>query len=454
MLIRQKVKEFFRSNPIKVAILACLVAVVFGLVTQRLPQTLSGRDLTYGYGSDSPDYWDMVGNLLARHAFMAGPNYGFVFLAPVPGYSYVMQRLPGYPLFLAAIRGVFPHAAPLSLPFALGNLVLLFFNTYALVAIFEKYVLKQPPRRLWVYGWVVLFLPFLAYSNGINSDFLSAVLTLLFCYFFLQDGKAKYWSILFGVWAVFTRGNVLFFIVPFVLLMLLRHFRLRQMWLLAGSVMLAIVLVMAGWSWRNYEISGYFKFTTFIGLPLRENYLEKMEKYSPAFASDSQFSRWNSAQFRADYFNSLTVQEGRYKASAQIDSELISATIKAVIHYPKLAVKAETRDFAQLFLNEYFIFNVQRNFPGLFVLIVCMFLLFIFNGLPSLAFGAAFLIMLLKKQLDVFAILVYSAFCYAVANALILGVVSRYLLPVDFVLLYCVMYFSLLVFRRFFRYNK
>ena len=287
---------------VKFAIIAVLVSAVFGLVTSILPVKISQRDPLYGYGSDSSTYWDLSGNLIRFHKFVSSPGGGFDFLGTVNGYSEAMQRLPGYPLFLAGVRALTGAKTGNAWGIWLANLILVFCNAFFVVSVFERDLFKSPITKNW-YWAVVVYLPFLFYGSGINSDFLSATLLAGAVFFAFSPRRVDVlWTAVFSAAAVFSRGNILFFLVPFFILMIIYQKFSKAAWLRFGVALLAMLVVFTSWSYRNKELSGYFTFTPFVGLQLQQNFIKKMV---PSEDINNRYARWNSAAIPAGFVPKL-----------------------------------------------------------------------------------------------------------------------------------------------------
>ncbi len=418
---------------VKYALIAVLVSAVFALVTAVVPIKFSQRDPVYGYGSDSGTYWDLSTNLISFHKFLSSPGFGFDFLDMVNSYTEAMQRLPGYPLFLAGVRVATGAKTPNAWGIWLADFILVFCNAFFIISIFERDLFKNHVNKNW-YWLVVLYLPFLLYGSGINTDFLSATLLAGAVYFAFSPGRWNIlWAALFSAATVFTRGNILFFLVPFLALMIIYHRFSKAAWLRFGVGLLAILLVFAAWSYRNHKLSGYFTFTPFVGLQLQQNYIKKMVPFQDAA---NQYARWNSVQYRQELFESLSRQVSPYYAESKIDKQITSDTFSLLLSRPVLAAKTYVREVAQVFNNEYFLFNVIRSNTSLIARGAAGALILAFYTLPGLLFFAGLFWVLWRKKWTKYAIVTVSAACYALITAAILGDFARYILPIGFVIIF------------------
>lgn len=420
-------------TPIKYAIIALLVSAVFGLITVLLPTKVSQRDPLYGYGSDSDTYWDLSTNLINTHKFLSSPGKGFDFLGTVNSYTHAMQRLPGYPVFLAGVRALTHDKTPNSWGIWLANLILVFCNAYFVISLLERDLFKDGINKKW-YWLVVLWLPFLFYGSGINTDFLSATLLAGAVYFaFSPDRWNILWLAVFSAAAVMTRGNILFFMVPFLILMITYNKFSKAAWLRFGAALLAVLIVFAAWSHRNQKLSGYFTFTPFVGLQLQQNYIKKI---LPIQNVNDQYARWNSVEYRQQLFEKLSREVSSYHASSFIDKQITKDTVSLLLHHPVAATKVYVREVVQVFNNEFFLFNIIRLNNSILVRGAAGSLILVFYTLPGLMFFAGLFWVIWRKKWSKYAIVTISAACYSLLTAAILGDFARYILPIEFIIIF------------------
>ena len=417
------------------AFLTVVFTCIFGVATSLPPQKISQKDPLYGYGSDSEVYWDLAGNLAHGRGFVHSPGFDFSYLHKTSEFTQGTQRLPGYPLALSLIRALDLNAAPNSWLAWMFNLSLVFLNSYFVIGIL---VILYPNTKTVFFWLVALFPPFLIYANGINSDFFAATLISAAVYFSLASSRWRYLSVCFGAFAVFTRGNVLFFLVPFWLMLAIYYRRQRRDIKPAVFGLAAIALIFIGWSFRNQALSDRFVFAPFTGLQLRQNYIYKIyEDQRPA--GEERYWRWRAPEYLKQRFEDLNSQTGSlYKAESQLDKELVGDTIQLVLERPAAVVFTYGRDIVQMLTNEYFLFNLGRsvNSPwlwgGIWPVAIIFYLL---PGAWLLLLAARFFI---RKFFAPLSIIVFSAAVYIFLTAAVLGDFARYLLPVGFAIIIAV----------------
>ncbi len=417
---------------VKFALFSVAASLVFGLVTNYLPSRISQKDPNFGYGSDSDVYWDLGGNLAAGRGFVHSPGFDFAYLHKTAEYTRGTQRLPGYPLVLSIVRAVDFDAAPNSALVSAFNFLLVFLNSFFVIGI----LIFLYPNIKSAYFWIVaLFPPFLIYGNGINSDFFVATLIAATVYFSLAPSRWRYLSVCFGAFAVFTRGNVLFFLIPFWL-MLAVYYRGKKLDIKPAIFGLAAVaIIFVGWSLRNQALSGRFVFAPFTGLQLRQNYIYKIyENQRPP--GEERYWRWRAPEYLKQRFEELYIQSGSlYQAESQLDKELVADTVKLAQVRPVVVVATYARDVVQMLTNEYLLFNLGRSvgspllWAGIWTVIM---LFYVLPGVWLLLLGFFFLV---RKFFAPLSIVVFSAAAYVFLTAAVLGDFARYLLPVGFAII-------------------
>ena len=428
---------YLKDITIKYALLAVVVSLFFGILTSLLSERISQKDPVFGYGSDSNIYWDLAGNLAKGRGFVNSPGFDFAYIKKTDQYTYGTQRLPGYPLALAGVRYITQTNNPNSLAVWLFNLILVFFNAYFIISLIKKLLPNIPNGWYWI---VALFPPFLIYSNGINSDFFVAVLLSGFCYFILSSEKRTWLSLLFAGSAVFTRANAIFFIIPFLALSIFFSQERKKKFLMYFSGILLVILIFCVWSFRNQKLSGSFTYVPFTGQQLEQNYIRKIYKYNRPSGEEKYF-RWEQRNFVLPYFDQLVQRHGLYKAEVEMNSEITKDTVSLLMQKKITAVKIYSKNVAQMFTNEYFIFNLGRTlhhpfvWAGVWLMAV---LLYFLPGILLLWLGA---MSLWKRKVDFFAILTYSSIIYILVTAAILGDFARYVLPIGFAIVMTVLYF-------------
>ncbi len=431
-----ELKKIFSNAVLKYSLIAVAASLAFGVFTNVLPEKISQKDPVYGYGSDGQVYWDLGGNLAKGLGFVNSPGFAFSYIYPVNYYTYGTQRLPGYPLLLAAVRALNKSAGPNGASVAVLNLILVFLNAYFIIGLLRKFL--PGVSNKW-YLSVALFPPFLLYSNGINSDFFLAVLLAGFCYFLAQEGKKTWLALPFAAFAFFTRANALFFIVPFLILLTVFNRKNRKILWLSGCTIFAVALIFLGWSWRNQKLSGSFNFAPYTGSQLEQNYIRKIYRNSRP-SGQERFYRWNMPDFVLARFTQLAKTGGIYSAEAEMNKEMINDTISLLWQQKFLAVKVYIRDVAQILTNEYFIFNMARAFNNLYIwaaVWIAVILLYSLPGALMLFLAAVFAF---SRKTSFPAILLYSAALYTLGTAAVLGDFSRYIEPVGFAIIYSVIF--------------
>lgn len=431
-------KSFFKKPEIRYAFAAVGISLLFGIFTNLLPQKISQKDPLYGYGSDSEVYWDLSGNILSKHAYLHSPGFDFSYLQKTDDFVHGTQRLPGYPLILSFIRLITGAAHPNSFGIILFNIILVFLNAYFILGILKKLFQEIPEK----YYLAVCFFPsFLIYSNGINSDFFTLVLLSGFCFFVLKEGLLKYLALLFGAMAIFTRGNALFFVVPFWLLYAFFERKNRKHLIVGIIGIFFVALIFVGWSWRNHALSSHFTFAPFTGLQLRQNYIYKIYKYSDT-EGEEKFFRWRSADYLKSHFNELVLKGNGnlYYAEAALDREITKDTVKMLWQKKIQGLRIYIRNVLQMSTNEYFIFNAARSLNVSWVWVLAWVAAILFFTLPALLFFGISIVWLFKHRLNLGAIIFYSALFYYLLTAAVLGDFARYLVPIGGILCISVMY--------------
>lgn len=424
--------KIFQNIQIRYALLGTVAALVFGVITNILPPHLSQKDPLYGYGSDSEIYWDLSTNIKEGRGFVHSPGFDFAYLYKTDQYTYGTQRTPGYPLVLAGVRTIFQTDSPNSIGITVFNLMLVFLNCYFIVGILKKQ-LPQVPSKF--YSFIAIFPLFLIYGNGINVDFITGVLLAAFCYF-LQNNKLAFVSIFLGGFALFTRGNVLFFLAPFWIFYLV-FFKDQKQKIVIGSLgLILLAIIFLGWSYRNFQLSGSFTFAPFTGFQLRQNYITKIyENNKPE--GEEQFYRWDSpAYLRQEFMNALSDSGNNlYVAEAKIDKQLTKDTFVMLIQKPFVAAKVYVRGILQMFVNEYFIFNLGRQINSQALWLIIWVVVLLGFLLPALVFCFFGLVLLRKLNKTFLSAVTYSGILYLLLTCTVWGGFARYQLPVYFAIL-------------------
>lgn len=414
--------EKFKDVKIRYAFYAVGASLAFGIFTNFLPFDLSQKDRLFGYGSDSEVYWDLAGNLAEGRGFVHSPGFDFAYLQKTENYTSGTQRLPAYPVALSVVRVWDINTPPNGWQLGVFNLILVFLNAYFIAGILQKLFPAMSKKIYWA---IVLLPQFLIYSNGINSDFFGATMISAAVFFALLESKQRYWSAIFTVLALLTRGNALFFLVPFWV-MLAVHSGLRKLNFRPAILSLGLIfLVFAAWSQRNFKLSGHFVFAPFTGFQLRQNYINKIyESQKPA--GEEKYYLWQDPKYLKTRFEELAAKEGIYAAEAEVNAEMTSLTFKLLWQKKLEAAKIYARNVLQIITNEYFLFNLGRllNSPAAWgVIWILALLLFTLPGLILL--GSA-LAALLWRKFTLPVIIIYSASAYLLLTAAVLGDFARY----------------------------
>jgi hypothetical protein len=413
---------------IKFSLFAVLASLVFGLITSALPANISQKDPVYGYGSDNTSYWNLAGNLAKGLGFMNSPGFDFAYVHKIDQYTFGTQRLPGYPLALAAVRLIFHTDNPKGLAIQLFNLFLVFCNAYFTVAVIKKLLPQVSPAWFWL---VVFFPPFLIYGDGIGTDLVTAMLLAGFCHFALKENASRWWAVFFAAWAVFTRANALFFVLPFLILQALFYFRDKKKIILSFAGVLAIALVFIAWSFRNQKLSGSFVYAPYTGQQLVQNYINKIYRYNKP-AGEERYSRWQSPAYLKQRYEELLVanQGNLYAAEVKLSNELTKDTLSLFWQRKITALKVYVRDVAQILTNEWYFFNVARTFPSPYVWFGAWAAAILLYTLPGVLFLLVGVLFLWRRKTNLSAILLYSSCLYVLATAAVLGDFTRYVIPV------------------------
>ena len=119
-----------------------------------------------------------------------------------------------------------------------------------------------------------------------------------------------------------------------------------------------------------------------------------------------------------------------------MDKQITADTFSLLLHQPVAGLKDYVREVAQVFNNEYFLFNVIRLNSSLVARGAAGLLILVFYTLPGLLFFSGLCWVLWRKKMAKYAIVTVSAACYALLTAAILGDFSRYVLPIGFVIIF------------------
>lgn len=492
LLILEAVKRWLQRGKMQMFVwpsLAAVASLIFGLLSFYLPADWTIRDPLYGYGSDGGAYWEASSHFLQSGEFKLSPEYGGI--PGAQGEVYMHQRLPGYPFFLAVER----VAGFLRLPFtvSLFSLLFVFVNFYASLRLLE---FLSPDFLSGGSRWLPLLLvfcpPVLLYSNGVNSDFLAATAVTVFCCLFFTKPRSVWLQAAAASVAAITREDTIILLALLLLGSWIFFGRRRQVALAA----LAVAATLSLWSFRNWQLFGEFKPTSFTGAQLEQNYFryglwnasdlvrqvsesaiskkqplldflknndtalryepERLKTQAvaagllldsadqkiwsrlfddyarPKISDESYYARWNSPDFLSRHFTEVSEREGPYRAAFAIDNEQTADALRFIFRHPALAAKIVSQKTAQVALNEYPLFELVRRHSELWLKFSVYGVLFFFYLMPVIL--SALSVFIFWKRKEIF-LLSFSAIVYVLLHAVVWGGFSRYLLPAEYVIM-------------------
>ncbi|MFH1965817.1 MAG: hypothetical protein ABIJ42_09810 [Acidobacteriota bacterium] len=203
---------------------------------------------------DSLEYLAAAENLKDHGVFYSGSLKGET------DYALYTRRTPGYPFLLCILSMVSPS---LSLP-VLFQVLLIFTGGFLFWRINEEMGIP-PPLNVFALAVYLLYPGQIIYSQMIMAETILEFLILSSVYFLVLylKQKAAVFIILVNLclgFAVLCKPVMLYFWVPNLVLHLLLFRKTSRKIILAAS--LIPVLFISLWSWRNYQVTGVYHFSS------------------------------------------------------------------------------------------------------------------------------------------------------------------------------------------------
>lgn len=221
-----------------------LVAVVNGfLVSQG----------NYGYLSKEAGVYDLLAQALVKNHSFSLPLTGLV-----------MNREPGYPLFLSLIYLIFGHST-----FAVFIIQIIFFGCIALLIFYISQLFLNKVPSMLVGFMTALFVPLASYTGMIYSEILFTLLFLLWILFFVKAEKTNN-KILFLIsglcFGLATLTKVInFYLLFFVLIyFIVKYYKcgIKKLLMKIFLFSFAAALIVTPWMARNKYNFDSFSITT------------------------------------------------------------------------------------------------------------------------------------------------------------------------------------------------
>lgn len=283
----------------------------------------------YGIGSDTYEYWHLSENLLRHQGFFySDPElYPLFTLEPLakrialPDRIPCTTRMPGYPLLLAAARGLWDS------PWITLVLSYLSYTGICLYGFRLSAILFTSALLRWTYNILLVFTPLYFIRWGIGADLPAGLWLTGFTYHILKlsDSESKTtrhtaMALICGVATIFTRVNLLPYtaiMAGAVLLIGLRNGK-RRLWQAGLIILLAIGLSLGTWLWRNHRLTDQWTLSTQGGQVLSHIHLADTTVSSRYLTLERKFAFFTEHLRRGKSFN---------QTEALLDQKLKSAVI-------------------------------------------------------------------------------------------------------------------------------
>jgi len=200
---------------------------------------------------DAKAYDDIAINLVKGNGYVEDPSL------PIFEDKSIVRVGPGYEIFLAIVYFLFGHHYEV-----VWFLQAIFHSLSSLlVFLISKKIFKsiwQPVMGLSAAALIAFSPDLIVISSMLMIATLSIFLMLLSVYFFFKYIEKNDWSSFFFLtvflaFAILTRSNLLFIVLPYLFFIVL-----KRQWIRAIFFLLIFVLIFSPWIIRNYNVYGVF----------------------------------------------------------------------------------------------------------------------------------------------------------------------------------------------------
>ncbi|PIR43604.1 hypothetical protein COV24_02150 [candidate division WWE3 bacterium CG10_big_fil_rev_8_21_14_0_10_32_10] len=335
-------------------------------------------------GQDIDQYKDYSDSILSGHGFAASNVANIYFVTPDPGNLYIPEilRLPSFSYFITILRLIYDNP-----------LVLVYLNLFLYLGILIYTYLFARMYLGKFYSSLVLllvaFYPTLLFYSGIyaNVDIFSCFMFMGYIFHVLKfenfsfSYKHVFMALLYGTLAILSRQNALpIILIPALYICLNSIFRRKigykfKRALLVLSIM---ILVLFGWSYRNYTIVNSLGLSFYSGNQLYSEHI--IFTRFPNQASIYLYN-WAKSDKGITFYIQNRIKNGDTIAKAYVsyNSFMKNIMFEHIFKYPIKTLNEYVFSYKTFFMvypfssgDNAFLFNLMRiyNFINYFILIL------------------------------------------------------------------------------------